>query len=62
MDLIFYNVWRVMALSEDPLEADAEYWESTGLVNHDFAPNVNLGILKKYFAKIMFFILKKVIL
>ena len=62
MDLIFYNVWRVMALSEDPLEADAEYWESTGLVNHDFAPNVNLGILKKSFAKIMFFILKKVIL
>ena len=60
MDLIFYNVWRAMALSEDPLEADAKYWESTGLVNYDFAPNVKLGILKKAFAKIMFFILKKV--
>mgnify|MGYP003292413947 FL=1 len=60
MDLIFYNVWRAMALSEDPIEADAEYWESTGLVNYDFAPNVNLGILKKIFAKIMFSILKKV--
>ena len=30
MDLIFYNVWRAMALSEDPIEADAKYWESTG--------------------------------
>ena len=60
MDLIFYNVWRAMALSEDPIEADAKYWENTGLVNHDFAPNVNLGILKKAFAKIMFSILKKV--
>jgi hypothetical protein len=60
MDLIFYNVWRAMALSEDPIEADAKYWESTGLVNYDFAPNVNLGILKKAFAKIMFSILKKV--
>ncbi len=60
MDLIFYNVWRAMALSEDPIEADAKYWENTGLVNHDFAPNINLGILKKAFAKIMFSILKKV--
>ena len=60
MDLIFYNVWRAMALNKDPIEADAKYWESTDLVNHDFAPNVNLGILKKAFAKIMFFILKKV--
>ena len=60
MDLIFYNVWRAMALSEDPIEADAKYWESTGLVNYDFAPNVKLGVLKKAFAKIMFSILKKV--
>ena len=60
MDVIFYNVWRVLALSKDPIKPDREYWASTGLVNHDFAPEVNLGIVKKVFAKIMFKILKNV--
>ena len=61
MDIVFYNVWRVMALSEDPLEVDAEYWKSTGLVDYEFAPIVKLNPIKKGFGKIMFFILKKVI-
>ena len=61
MDIIFYNVWRAMAVCEDPIKADAEYWKSTGLVNYEFAPAVKLNPIKKGFGKIMFFILKKVI-
>ena len=60
MDIIFYDVWKRMALMEDPIEADKKYWFETGLVNHDFAPEVKLGIIKKTFSKIMFAILKRV--
>lgn len=60
MDIIFYEVWRAMALKEDSMELDRKYWLETGLINHDFAPEVNFGIIKKAFAKIMFFIMKKV--
>ena len=49
-----------MALTEDPIKADAEYWKSTDLVSHDFAPVVKLNPIKKIFAKIMFFIFKRV--
>ena len=59
-DIIFYNVWRAMALKDDPIEADRVFWNETGLVNHDFAPDVKLGIFKKIFSKIMFKILNKV--
>ena len=59
-DIIFYNVWRAMALTKDPIKPDAEYWKSTGLVDYDFAPNVNLGFVKKIFSKIMFIVLKRV--
>ena len=60
MDIIFYDVWKRMALMEDPIEADKKYWFETGLVNHDFAPEVKLGIIKKTFSKIMFAMLKRV--
>ena len=60
MDIVFYNVWRVMALSKDPIEADKKYWFETGLVNYDFAPEVKLNIVKKAFAKLMFNVLKRV--
>jgi multimeric flavodoxin WrbA len=59
-DVMFFNVWKAMALTEDPIEADKEYWFKTDLVNHDFAPEVNLNFVKKLFAKLMFFILKRV--
>lgn len=59
-DIIFYNVWRAMAPKSEAMKKDKEYWESTGLVNHEFAPNVKLGFLKKTFAKIMYFILNRV--
>ena len=61
MDIIFYNVWRAMSISKDPIKADAEYWQKTDLLNNDFAPCVKLNPVKKVFAKIMFFIMKKVI-
>ena len=61
MDIVFYDVWKAMALSDDPIEPDKKYWHDTGLVNHDFAPQVKLGIFKKLFSKIMFMILKRVI-
>lgn len=59
-DIIFYDVWRTMALSKDPIEADRKYWHETDLVNHDFAPQVGLNIVKKSFSKLMFFIFKRV--
>ncbi len=60
MDIIFFNVWRTLALGDNSMEADAEYWKSTGLVNCDFAPEVKLNIFKKIFSKILFQILKRV--
>ncbi len=58
-DVMFYNVWRALSISEDPIPADAEFWKNTELANYEFAPNVNLGIIKKAFAKLMFFIFRK---
>lgn len=60
-DVLFYNVWRAMVLSEAPLEADAKFWFETGLVNNDFSPKIKLNIVKKAFAKMMFFVMKRVI-
>ena len=53
MDIIFFNAWKVMAQSDDPIEADRDYWVKTDLINHDFAPEVKLGLLKTVFSKIM---------
>lgn len=60
MDIIFYEVWRVISSKSDGIKADVEYWHETGLVNHYFSPKVKLSIFKKIFAKLMFNILKKV--
>ena len=60
-DILFFNVWKSMAVSSNPLKADAEYWKKTDLINHDFAPEIRLNPLKKIFSKIMFFIMKRVI-
>lgn len=59
-DIVFYNVWRAMAKTKDPIKADKEYWERTGLVNYEFAPAIKLNPIKKAFGKLMFFIMKKV--
>ena len=59
-DIVFYDVWKAMALSNDPIPADKEFWFNRDLVSHDFAPEVNLNIAKKLFSKLMFFILKRV--
>jgi multimeric flavodoxin WrbA len=61
MDLIYFNVWKAMAVSEVPIKADRDFWIETDLTSHDFAPEVKLGVIKKAFSKIMFAILKKVI-
>lgn len=50
-----------MAFSKDPIKADKEYWFNTGLVNHDFSPEVKLNIPKIVFAKLVFNVLKKAI-
>lgn len=60
-DILFYNVWRAMATSQKPIEADAKYWQDTGLVNHEFSPSIKLNIAKKTFAKAMYLILKRFI-
>jgi hypothetical protein len=49
-----------MAVMDNPIKADCRFWHETGLVNHDFSPEVKLGIVKKAFSKIMFNILKRV--
>lgn len=59
-DIVFYNVWRALALSENSMEADAEFWKSNDLVNYEFSPVVKLGFIKKALAKLIFFVLKRV--
>ena len=58
---MFFDVWKVMAKSDNPIKADAEYWNETGLINEDFSPDVKLNFIKKGFSKLMFFILKRAI-
>ncbi len=53
-DIIFFNVWKAMALSDNPIEVDSKFWKSSGLINHDFAPEIKLNVIKKLFSKIMF--------
>ena len=60
-DLIYFNVWKAMAFTKDPIKPDKEYWFKTGLTNNDFAPEVKLNIFKKAFSKTMFFVFRKVI-
>lgn len=59
-DIVFFNVWKAMAVSDDSIPADKEFWFNTGLVNHDFSPDVKLGVIKKIFSKMIFNILKRV--
>lgn len=59
MDVLFYNVWRRFALNEDHIERDRQYWRETGLINHDFAPEVKLGIVKTIIAKASLFFFKR---
>lgn len=60
-DIVFFNVWKAMAQSKDPIKADKDFWHDTGLVNNDFSPDVKLNPVKKLFSKLMGFVLKKVI-
>ena len=50
-----------MALVDNPIPADKEFWFDTGLVNHDFSPDVKLGFVKRIFSKVIFVFLKRVI-
>lgn len=60
-DILYFDVWKAMAVSKVPIPADAKYWKESGLVNNDFAPEIKLNIIKKAFSKMMFFIMKKLI-
>jgi multimeric flavodoxin WrbA len=59
-DIVFFNVWKAMAVSESPIEADRKFWFNTDLVSYDFSPEIKLNPLKKLFSKAMFFVLKRV--
>lgn len=59
-DLIYFNVWKAMAFTKDPIKADKEYWFNTSLVNYDYGPNVDLNIVKKAFSRVMFFIFRRI--
>ncbi len=60
-DVVFFNVWKAMALTANPIPADKEFWLETELINYDFGKEIKLNPIKKIFSKLMFFILKKVI-
>ena len=60
MDILYFNLWKALSVSENPIEADKEYWFKTGLVNYDYGPEVNLNFVKKAFSKILFLIFKKI--
>lgn len=60
-DIMFFDVWKAMAYSKNPIKADAKYWRETGLINEDFSPDVKLNFIKKGFSKVMFFILSRAI-
>lgn len=60
-DIVFFDVWKAMVLSNNPIKVDKEFWFKKDLINEDFAPEIKLNIFKKLFSKIMFFILKRVI-
>lgn len=61
VDLFYFNLWKSLAVSDNPLEADAEFWKITGLVNYDYGAEVKLNIIKKAFGKIIFNFFKRVI-
>lgn len=60
-DVVFYDVWKAMALSDNPIEADQKFWIENDLINHDFSPEIRLNFVKKLFSKVMFLILKRAI-
>lgn len=60
-DIVFFNVWKAMAFSKEPIKVDRDYWVNNNLVNHDFAPEIKLNVFNKLISKAMFLILKKVI-
>ena len=59
-DILYYNIWRALASSKNPIKADAQYWTSTSMIDYDYAPVIKLGIIKKLFSKIMFLIFKQI--
>lgn len=60
-DIIFFDVWKAMAVNDSSMKTDKKFWEENNLVNNDFSPEVELGFFKKVFSRIMFHIMKKVI-
>ena len=60
MDILYYNIWRALASSNDPIIADKIYWENSGLIEHEFSPVVKLNPIKKAFAKVIYSVMKKV--
>ena len=60
-DVLFFNVWKAMAITKNPIPADKKFWLDTELIDYDFGKEVKLNPVKKVFSKLMFFILKNVI-
>jgi len=60
-DIVFFNVWKAIAVSKEPIEIDKKYWYDRDLISHDFSPAVKLGIFKTLFSKLMYFLMKKFI-
>ncbi|WP_406534937.1 flavodoxin family protein [Methanobrevibacter sp.] len=60
IDLLYFNLWKALAFTKDPIKADKDYWFNTGLVNYDYGPGVDLNIFKKTFSKLLFFIFRRI--
>lgn len=59
-DVLFFSLWKSLAVSNNPIKSDKKYWFDSGLINYDFAPEVKLNPIKKVFSKLMYFIFKKI--
>lgn len=59
-DIFYHTMWRAMSGRTNALKKDKEYWQSTGLKYHDFAPEVKLPLFKRIFTKCLYSILSHV--
>ena len=56
--MVMYNVWRAMAKS-NTIKRDNKYWTETGLINHEYSPDVPCNAIKKLIMKIFYRIMLK---
>lgn len=59
-DITYFNIWKALNYTGEPIPADRKFWTGTGLINQDYGSQVKLNIVKKLYSKIIFQIFKRV--